>query len=107
MGRLIPYSIGTAAILRVIGTENFVPNIKQVTKVGIHVNHIAGMVHTVVRRGKHYVVQKAKPAIVSITFSPTCMSDAPDAIDKHNNKQHGRVYAKQYAIHMVVRMKSA
>src|SRR5664279_6370195 len=46
-----------------ISSKNLVPYIQQVTKIGIHVIRISGMVNTVVRWRKNDIIQKSKPGI--------------------------------------------
>lgn len=72
--------------------EDLVPNVQQVTKVGVHVQGIAGVVNPVMGRREDDPAHKAHATVLHDIFSYVDKS-APCAVDGHDEKKEGRVYA--------------
>src|SRR5688572_14972380 len=56
-------------VQRLIGAENTVPYIQQVTKICIHIQWIFGVVYPVMRWRKDKFTQESKPAILNHLFA--------------------------------------
>lgn len=82
--------------LRLIGAKDPVPDIQQVTEIGIHVQRVASMMYPMMRRGENPVTKKPETGIFQEVL-PNVNEAAPGAVDKHDGKQHDRVHAEDNA----------
>jgi len=78
------------------GAKEAVPDIEQVTKIGIHIQGVPRVVHPVVGRGHDDPVEESEPRVWQDVF-PNMDKGAPCPIDEHDEEQQGRVDTGQNA----------
>lgn len=92
------YTIGwfNMVFFILVGTKNFVPNVEQVTKIGIHVQWVFGVVHPMVRWGQDQVVQKPQPAIFDQVLAHM-YERAPSTVNEHDQEEQFGLHPKNDA----------
>lgn len=85
---------GYAAVLGLVGAEYAVPDVEQVTIVGVHIHGVARMVYPMKRRREDELAQETETGVVHQVFAYVD-EGAPGAVDKHDDEQHRRIYAQQ------------
>src|SRR5215469_17785817 len=79
-----------------IGAEDAVPDRQQVAEIGVHVEHVARVMKTMMRGRQHNAIKYTKLPLPQHILAEVDEA-SPEAIDDHDEDQEWRAHAQQHA----------